>query len=57
MPNDYPLVTAVWNEEGSIAQTIASVMRQLLRPLKWVIMSGGSTDRTDDIIRSTDQVR
>jgi|GEM_PF-4029041 len=39
MPNDYALVTAVRNEEDSIAQTIASVMRQLLRPLKWVIIT------------------
>lgn len=47
----YALVTPARNEEEFIGQTIESVVRQTVRPLKWVIVSDGSTDRTDDIVR------
>lgn len=46
----YALVTAARNEEKYIEQTIRSVVEQTVRPLKWVIVSDGSTDRTDDIV-------
>ena len=48
----YVLVTAAYNEEGHIADTIASVVSQSVLPLRWVIVSDGSTDRTDEIVRA-----
>jgi len=46
----YVLVTPVRNEAGFIELTIKSVLAQLARPVKWVIVSDGSTDGTDDIV-------
>lgn len=47
----YVLITPARNEEAYIEQTIKSVIGQTLLPLKWVIVSDGSTDRTDEIVR------
>lgn len=47
----YALVTPARNEEAFIELTIRSVLQQTVRPLKWVIVSDGSTDRTDEIVR------
>jgi biofilm PGA synthesis N-glycosyltransferase PgaC len=47
----YVLITPARNEEAHIERTIKSVVSQTLRPLKWVIVSDGSTDRTDEIVR------
>jgi poly-beta-1,6-N-acetyl-D-glucosamine synthase len=47
----YALLTAAYNEEHYIEKTINSVVAQLLRPKIWVIVSDGSTDRTDEIVR------
>ncbi len=47
----YVLVTAAYNEERYIEQTIQSVVAQLLVPAMWVIVSDGSTDRTDEIVQ------
>ena len=46
----YVLVTAARNEEKYIGKTIHSVMTQTILPQKWVIVSDGSSDRTDDIV-------
>jgi biofilm PGA synthesis N-glycosyltransferase PgaC len=47
----YVLLTAAYNEEDYIEETIKSVVAQLLRPKVWVIISDGSTDRTDEIVQ------
>ena len=47
----YVLVTPARNEARSIELTIGSVIAQTVRPLKWVIVSDGSTDGTDEIVR------
>jgi len=47
----YVLITAARNEELYIENTIRSVISQTNRPEKWVIVSDGSTDRTDDIVK------
>lgn len=47
----YVLITPARNEEAYIAQTIESVVKQTILPMKWVIVSDGSTDGTDDIVR------
>lgn len=48
----YVLVTPAKNEEMTIGLTIESVVQQTVQPAAWVIVSDGSTDRTDEIVRS-----
>lgn len=45
------LITPARNEADFIGATVESVMAQTVRPVKWVIVSDGSTDGTDDIVR------
>src|SRR5690349_14615522 len=47
----YVLVTPARNEADYIELTLKSVIQQTIRPLKWVVVSDGSTDGTDDIVR------
>jgi biofilm PGA synthesis N-glycosyltransferase PgaC len=46
----YVLITPARNEAQVIELTIKSVISQTVRPLKWVIVSDGSTDGTADIV-------
>jgi poly-beta-1,6-N-acetyl-D-glucosamine synthase len=46
----YVLVTPARNEAQFIELTLKSVMTQTLRPIKWIIVSDGSTDGTDEIV-------
>lgn len=48
----YVLVTPARNEEKNIERLITSMITQTLLPLKWIIVSDGSTDGTDDIIKN-----
>jgi len=50
-PLKYVLITPARDEAQHIEGTIQSVIKQTVRPLKWVIVSDGSTDGTDDIVR------
>jgi glycosyltransferase involved in cell wall biosynthesis len=47
----YVLVTPARNEVENIERSIQAVIRQTVRPSRWVIVSDGSTDGTDDIVR------
>jgi glycosyltransferase involved in cell wall biosynthesis len=47
----YVLITPARNEEAYIEKTIQSVISQTVLPRKWVIVSDGSTDSTDDIVK------
>jgi len=47
----YVLITPARNEAQFIELTIKSVVAQTFRPLRWVIVSDGSTDGTDEIVR------
>ena len=47
----YVIITSARNEEAYIKKTIESVIRQTILPKRWVIVSDGSTDRTDEIVR------
>ena len=47
----YVLITPARNEEAFIELTIKSVISQTILPMKWVIVSDGSTDRTDEIVK------
>src|SRR5437773_10437172 len=46
----YVLITPARNESAFIEETIRSVVSQTVLPLRWVIVSDGSTDGTDDIV-------
>ncbi len=46
----YVIVTPAKNEANYIERTIQSVIAQTTRPLKWVIVSDGSTDGMDGIV-------
>jgi len=46
----YALITPARNEAAFIEQTILSVIHQTVLPIKWVIVSDGSKDGTDEII-------
>jgi biofilm PGA synthesis N-glycosyltransferase PgaC len=47
----YVLVTPARNEAAFIELTLQSMIAQTVPPLKWVIVSDGSTDGTDDLVR------
>lgn len=51
MSESYVLISPVYNEERILGRCIESVAAQTHLPLRWVIVSDGSTDRTDDIVR------
>ena len=52
MKPSYVLVTAAYNEERFIENTILSVIAQEWSPTEWNIVSDASTDKTDKIIES-----
>ncbi len=47
----YVLITPARNEAKYIELTIKSMVSQTVLPAKWVIVSDGSTDGTDEIVR------
>jgi glycosyltransferase involved in cell wall biosynthesis len=47
----YVIVTPARNEEIHIEKTITSMVSQTVLPQKWVIVSDGSTDGTDEIVQ------
>jgi len=47
----YIIITPAYNEAKFIANTIASVVSQTIRPLLWVIVDDGSADQTAEIIK------
>lgn len=47
----YVLVSVAYNEEKQIKQVLECVIKQSILPKKWVIISDGSTDQTDQIIK------
>lgn len=47
----YVLITPARNEAQFVELTIRSVISQTILPLKWVIVSDGSTDGTDEIVQ------
>ena len=46
----YVLITPARDEAQFIERTLVSVTKQTVRPVKWVIISDGSTDGTDQIV-------
>jgi glycosyltransferase involved in cell wall biosynthesis len=48
---NYALITPARNEAEYIELTIKSMIAQTHLPLKWVIVSDGSSDQTDELVR------
>lgn len=48
----YVIITPARNEAQYIDLTLRSMVAQTQPPIKWVIVSDGSTDSTDEIVRS-----
>ena len=46
----YVIITPARNEAQFIELTLKSMVRQTVPPLRWVIVSDGSTDETDEIV-------
>src|SRR5204862_8108958 len=46
----YVVITPVRDEEAHVASTIESMVRQTIRPLEWIIVDDGSSDRTPQIL-------
>src|SRR6185503_4001121 len=46
----YVLITPARNEAAYIEKTIQSMIAQTILPARWVIVSDGSTDGTDEIV-------
>src|SRR6476620_9820463 len=47
----YVIITPARNEAAFIELTLKSMVAQTIKPLRWVIVSDGSTDGTDDLVR------
>lgn len=45
------VVSPTRNEEATLPRTVASMEAQTLRPLRWILVDDGSTDRTPDLMR------
>lgn len=48
----YVLITPAFNEVQRLPQTIESVLKQTIRPLRWILISDGSNDGTDAIMKN-----
>jgi biofilm PGA synthesis N-glycosyltransferase PgaC len=46
----YLLITPAKNEAAFIELTIQSVVKQTVRPVRWLVVSDGSSDGTDEIV-------
>jgi poly-beta-1,6-N-acetyl-D-glucosamine synthase len=49
-PISYVLITPARNEENFLGATLESIVRQTHPPVRYIIVSDGSTDRTDEIV-------
>lgn len=47
----YVLITAARNEAMFIENTLKSMIKQTVKPIKWIIVSDSSTDGTDEIVK------
>ena len=51
MNNELVIIRTVRNEEQYLPETIRGVKVRTVKPLKWVIVDDGSTDRTFEIAK------
>jgi poly-beta-1,6-N-acetyl-D-glucosamine synthase len=45
------VISPTRNEEATLPRTVASMEAQTLRPLRWILVDDGSTDRTPELMR------
>lgn len=50
MKKKYIIVSSVRNEQDYIQKTLQSMVSQTIKPLKWIIVNDGSTDKTGEYI-------
>ncbi len=50
-PRSYVIITPARNEAAFIEETLKSMVSQTVPPLKYVVVSDGSTDGTDEIVQ------
>lgn len=48
----YTLITATFNSAKTIEDTLLSVLQQTLQDVEYIVVDGGSTDETMDIVRA-----
>jgi glycosyltransferase involved in cell wall biosynthesis len=48
--SDYIIITPAHNEEAFIERTIESMISQIVRPSRWVVVNDASKDRTGEIV-------
>ena len=46
----YIIISPVRNEEKNIEKTIQSVLSQTIKPIQWIIVDDGSSDKSSDIV-------
>ncbi len=49
-PTNFVVITPVRDEEAHLTSTLESMLAQTIRPVEWVIVNDGSTDRTAGIL-------
>src|SRR2546423_14127260 len=47
----YVLITPARDEAAYIRKTLEAMVAQTVRPLRWIIVSDGSSDGTDEIVK------
>jgi biofilm PGA synthesis N-glycosyltransferase PgaC len=50
-PGSYVIISPVKNEERYVEATLQSVLSQTVKPVRWIIVDDGSSDRTPEILR------
>lgn len=55
MDLDFSIITVAYNSEKTIERTIKSVLSQTYTNFEYIIIDGGSSDRTNDIIKETNK--
>mgnify|MGYP001636539274 CR=1 FL=1 len=46
----FVIITPAHNEDAFIEKTIASIIIQTIRPIRWIVVSDNSTDQTEEIV-------
>ena len=49
--DSYVIISPVKNEEKYVEATLHSVLSQTVKPVRWIIVDDGSSDRTPEILR------
>jgi biofilm PGA synthesis N-glycosyltransferase PgaC len=53
--NRYIIISPVRNEEAYLPNTVQAIIEQTIRPMAYILVDDGSTDRTSEIIKQASQ--